>query len=945
MRLVALIILLVVATLDANGQLRSKFYNYNAERGLRSNIVYSMHKARNGLLYIAHEKGLSSFDGRNFINYSFSKFANSELASIAETDNGTLFCQKFNNDVYYLSEKGTLEQYGYFPSATGFNATACHGNSFYAMRNDTLVIADIVSGKRTQIPLRPTNGIPEGEIVYAAKYTTAEGQHTVCVDKQNRVYVHGPADLKETFTWHVANGQVYGVPPDAEAGRVFHLNSRRTISVSGLNGAAINNILQTERYLWICTTNGLFRRKTEDTTAPFLQMMTGMCVTCVSELNENSIIAGTIGNGLIYVPNFNVMQYEALPGRLSSFTIDRKNLFAGSRDGSITTIQLSDGRVVAKEEYSNAPIDFLLYTHNARFVESNAHLNKCEHKMSVRDHCDIDGGTLLATSDGIYLHKTAAGKHWIDNYATGKQSCGLRKLNISNEYTGTIIYDNVNRKVYLNNYSGIFELDSGMTGLKPVPEPYCALRDLVAFNGKLHLATKDKGILVLEDGVYQRLPGLDDIFYRMQVYGNELWIQGESGIYCLQGGSVSKYEHNIGLSPSDITSFAVDSTNVYIIEAGNIVRFNKRILVSPSAPTRFILHGATCGNTRFSSGSRLPPDQNNIKIRYSLVSLGNNANAYAAYSVNGGDKVLLPANMNTLELNYLKPDKYRLQFYLSENGRLRQGATFEFTIVPHFYNTTWFYILVLSAATLSLFVYNKRRIAAISTDFALRQSKLQLEHALDKSMLTSIKAQMNPHFLYNALNTIQSYVYMNDRKNAGLYISKFSDLTRKILDHSSKDLVTLAEELEALTLYLELENMRFDNGIQYTITTDPNINTNTALIPPLLLQPYVENAIKHGLFHKRENRKLQIRFTKTQAGIMVEIEDNGIGRKRREEVHRTRPREHQPFSMSANKKRLEILKQYQPNIHFELIDLHSPLGEPTGTLVRITLPEKWAWNV
>jgi LytS/YehU family sensor histidine kinase len=234
----------------------------------------------------------------------------------------------------------------------------------------------------------------------------------------------------------------------------------------------------------------------------------------------------------------------------------------------------------------------------------------------------------------------------------------------------------------------------------------------------------------------------------------------------------------------------------------------------------------------------------------------------------------------------------------------------------------------------------KFRIKRLKKELAIKQSTLLLEKELDKSTLLGIKAQMNPHFIFNALNTIQSYIYMNDKRSAGIYISKFSDLTRSILDMSNKEFITLHEEVNALEIYLSLEKMRFEDSFDYSINVSSQLNKESIQIPSMLIQPYVENAIKHGLLHRKNNRILKLFFEKKGNYLEIIVDDNGIGRKQSEEKNKNNQRKHQSFAMEANKKRLDILQQHFSDINLQFIDKQSPLGEAEGTKVIITLPLK-----
>jgi len=206
-------------------------------------------------------------------------------------------------------------------------------------------------------------------------------------------------------------------------------------------------------------------------------------------------------------------------------------------------------------------------------------------------------------------------------------------------------------------------------------------------------------------------------------------------------------------------------------------------------------------------------------------------------------------------------------------------------------------------------------------------------------MLTSIRAQMNPHFFYNALNTIQSFIFSDDKRNASTYLVKLSRLTRIILQMSEKESVTLDEETDALQLYLELEKMRFMENFNYEIFTGADVDTEMVKIPPMIVQPYVENAIKHGLLHKKEERRLSITFLKENNILQVTIDDNGIGREKAAELNNIRKDKPNSFSSSANSKRIDLLnKERKKNIGVVYIDKKEGDNMAMGTTVIISIP-------
>lgn len=225
------------------------------------------------------------------------------------------------------------------------------------------------------------------------------------------------------------------------------------------------------------------------------------------------------------------------------------------------------------------------------------------------------------------------------------------------------------------------------------------------------------------------------------------------------------------------------------------------------------------------------------------------------------------------------------------------------------------------------------------------QRKIQLEIEYDKKLteieLKAIRAQINPHFIFNCLNSIQLFVMQRDYEYAQKYLSDFSYLIRKTLDFSRRNFISLADEIMYLNTYLGLEKMRFENKMEYEIIVDPAIATAELEIPAMLLQPYVENAVKHGMTNPSQPiGQLHIKFNQV-ASDMLEciIEDNGIGIAQSKAL-RTLPKHHQSSGMEISFNRAELLnKMYNTGIHIEIIDKSGHNFTESGTIVKILIPQ------
>ena len=205
--------------------------------------------------------------------------------------------------------------------------------------------------------------------------------------------------------------------------------------------------------------------------------------------------------------------------------------------------------------------------------------------------------------------------------------------------------------------------------------------------------------------------------------------------------------------------------------------------------------------------------------------------------------------------------------------------------------------------------------------------------------LKALRSQMNPHFIFNSLNSIQYFVLKNEPKEAYTYLTKFSSLMRMILQNARVKYISLHEEYEWLSTYLELEKLRMEQQLDFSITIDESLDPKRTFVPSMLVQPYVENAIVHGLLPKQNNRVLTIRFTRKNKNLQCVIEDNGIGRDKSAELNAQRTKKHKSQGIRVTSERLKVLTQDRDESpEFFIKDLFDENGEASGTRVTLILP-------
>ena len=313
-----------------------------------------------------------------------------------------------------------------------------------------------------------------------------------------------------------------------------------------------------------------------------------------------------------------------------------------------------------------------------------------------------------------------------------------------------------------------------------------------------------------------------------------------------------------------------------------------------------------------------------IQISKSYEGLNNNAKAlkyYKLYKIHNDSIVTEKKHKQIVEIEtkYATSQKEKEIKLLTSKNRIKDMELNEKRI--KFTMVTGILIFIILIVIL-IFLYNRTKS---------KKQSVELEQKL-------LRSQMNPHFIFNSLANIQTFIFNNQNEKASKYLSSFSRLTRNILENSRKEYISLDEEIETLNLYLELQEIRFENKFDYKINIDADIDSEDLFIPPMLAQPFIENAIQHGLINKKDKGHLHIVFSMKNKNILFKVEDNGIGRtKSKEFVNNS----HQSLATQITKERLKNLnKGIIKKIQFEISDLFDDLKQITGTSVTFLIPVK-----
>ncbi len=334
--------------------------------------------------------------------------------------------------------------------------------------------------------------------------------------------------------------------------------------------------------------------------------------------------------------------------------------------------------------------------------------------------------------------------------------------------------------------------------------------------------------------------------------------------------------------------------------------------------------------------SHLSYQQNRLKFRFGILHFEPYHYTTYWYKLHENDEWILHGVSTELLLNELQPGKYILHIKATDasGNNIAEERKLSFVILPPFWKTWWFRLCMVLAVVSLLAILYRKRINNIKNKAAVLQQITELESK-------ALRAQMNPHFIFNSLNAIQELIITENIEDGYRYLSSFSKLLRMVLNYSEKNFISLTNEIEVLKLYLSLEALRFRQSFNYNISIDENIETDIIQLPSLLLQPYVENAVWHGLRHKEGEKALVIFITEKNEQLEIIIEDNGVGRERSEAI-KSQKLGAEKFESKGTllaTQRISILNQQYPGMATtKTIDLKDSEGKGIGTKVIITLP-------
>lgn len=901
-------------------------FRYDNENGLPSNQVYSIVQDQKGFIWLGCDAGLYKFDGVRYVPYK-SKTQNSKsITGLTLSSSERMYCYNFRSQLFCL-EKDTLKELkvdfykiNYLTCDQKGNLYVTHGNgiSQYNEVSKKWTHYNRFANGKTILGTSSATVVNENEI----HFLTAQGMGVLHQGKLNIARSDCFGDVGSLlmrkakdalFVFSVQNERVYTVK-----NKVVSPLKSASLSRALQNRKITNAVYLSDNHLWISTYKGIVKYNPETDSVVLLYPELSFSACMIDR--EGNYWFTTLQNGLVRVPNLNFIVWNKENDGLSSdqinkLTTDHTHVYFATINGTIGKLSTQTNQLQTFTTGNNADVQSLEYDSS----EKRLYFNINNHLYFLKDDHIGEVYNEISTFKSI---KKVHNDHFIlSSYGTYVK--GNENYKLSEAWSRELQHDERRNIVWIATNEGLLKCMKEGTKwvIKQTLFPNTQILSIDFDNTKQVLYSLSfDGRLLVDKTTGAQLP--ENVQGNKLTYSdNTIYIATNKGVwmYDLLKKQWSNFNALSGLASENVNAIIVLNQNLWLATGKGLQKIPlSEIKKTPRA--KIHLHNA----------------QTSFQIRHDeVIVLKPSASIYSAngkfeyaYRVNKQKWIKLPATIGQIELQNLPTGTVQVELKTIDH----LGRDSENTIVlngfvkPPFYKTWWFVLCLVILSLVIVLLIVKRMIRTIRKR---EQEKTQLAN----SQLTALKAQMNPHFIFNVLNSIKSYIYENDKEKATEYLDDFSELVRKILENSEVQYAYLEDDLKTLTLYIELEAMMLSGDFSYTISVDPAIDPQTK-IPAMILQPYIENAFKHGLRHQKGAKKLTIGITPwNNTGIAIEIADNGIGREATAEINLQNTYKKASFATRAIEKRMELINaQGNQQLEIETNDLK----EGTQVIIWLT---------
>lgn len=924
-------------------------FTYDDENGLPCNEVYSILQDHKGFIWLGTGVGLYKYDGVRYHLYNSPKQKTNSAANLVMSSSGNIYYMNFKHQVFVMSEDSLVELnhsmtkinnlladdfhqiwFTHDKGVSVFNEKTQQWRSYndFGMENsfgEKSYCNAIRKVSKDDLKFINTSGI--GSIKYG-KYQQLFQSDTLILSGK---YMIEPLDNKlilfhtDGQSVHEINGDE--ITPFENAELVKSISNRKITNIKTL---ADGNI-------WICTYSGIiqYNPKSGQSRSFYPQI----AFSDILLDRENNYWFTTLQAGVFRVPNMNYLIWnnsnnEIVNEKLTLLTSDNQHIFFANVNGLIQRLDLDSYEIYTYPNQLQSDIQSLNYL--------NIDASVCYYQ-GVNCYRLLDKDVHLLIPDKISSVKFTAK---IQNEYFFATSSGLIIYNPTQSWTGEPIFKSWCRQLIHSPTKSIVSAASndGLIRLKNVNNTWQILDtllpsiqinsfDLNVDQDKLFLLTYDSQIEIFENDLHlETIPMPKGIqAKKIQHYKDKLYLATNQGllIYDLITKKFIQLDRLAGIASNNIQDLLIVKNQLWLATGKGLQSLPLPIQTNSSSALVYLK------NKELVNHSLILDYGSPLILRPEVSSYSSQSNFSYFYKVNNNSWIELPANIEQIEILNLPSGDFKILLKAVDHigNNSENTISIKGRVYPPFWERWWFILTITSLVGLIVYYFVRRELNK-------QRKEMKRLNELNLAKLTAIRSQMNPHFMFNTLNSLQDLILKQDFKNTNYYLTKFASLMRMILHNSEVNDLQLSNEVKMIQMYLELEQLRFGDDFTFRIDIQNSCNIENLSIPTMMIQPYIENAIKHGLLHKKGQKTLIVTFWCKDNDLICTIEDNGIGRKKSAEINARQHPDHQSFSSEANQNRAVMLtNNSNKNYSIEIIDLEEN-GMTKGTKVILHIPFK-----
>lgn len=940
------------------------YNHYNTKDGLAGATIYSMAQDQDGFIWFGTEAGLSRFDGTHFKNFTLADgLPNNQIFGLYVDTKNRVWITCFKNAISYYSkgkihnqQNDTLLEKITLTGDVGCIAENAAGDLIFKTLREVVLLKK--TGKVVLIPLAnmytPTSPIafdPIGGIGSLPKRFIAVPD-----------YVYQQIDSTSDIALQPHSPQFKGRIRQYICNTVNLAGKNRLLFFSeGNPRARLIDLIPHPRhirpinqhtYAFVRNYNGvtLYNINNNKLTCDYFTRYT---VHFVIEDEEKNLWFGTKGLGVFKISNGRFKNYSFNDLGVYNIQKIRNRIYIGTDNSnywSMPSLNADDfnqdagGQPVKIQgrlkDLSSATTTAYLNYGSSDFLHLDQLVFQDPHRGPIKTIQLFYDTILIASSKKSFTMLISSGRI-LDTLYMGRTTCAYQQ----------------NGAYYIGTLNGLYRIIPGKSRefLGDVDPLFkCQMSQIAeGADGTLWIATYERGVIGYKGkriiAHIRQSDGLtSDICRCLFIDRNILWVGTDKGLNQIDISRakpviVGKFRETDGLASDIINTVCAADSILYVGTPLGMTVFNE---------ARIPRH-AIC-NIRMTevqvSGSEKDPltdqlilshDDNNIRFEFSVISFLAGGHFTLQYRLLGLNNKWQYSKETILSYPSLPSGAYTLQILaINKFGDKSNLLEYRFEIQQTIWERWWFRALAILAivvlTTLIVRMLIKRAHLKEKEKLLTTQKLMELEQM-------ALRAQMNPHFIFNCLNSMQQYIVNQDVKNANFYLSRFAGLVRQTLDNSSKIYIPVSEEIAYLKNYLELERLQLSGAFEFTITADQDIDQTKILVPNMVLQPYVENAIKHGMSQVSGEGIIAIFFRLHEEARVLEciIKDNGPGIRYMNEIKDSRSKKHISHGMSITEKRIKTINQLNSDIKDIFVtveDIKTTDISAQGTMVTIRFP-------